>query len=105
MTQFIKNKEDFVCDHCGAEVQGTGYTNHCPRCLWSKHVDVNPGDRAAVCKGAMKPLAVEFKNNESVLIHECIVCGYKKRNKMSEGDSMDEAARIQRAFAEKNFKK
>ena len=53
MKKFIKVKEDFVCEHCGAEVKGDGYTNHCPKCLWSKHVDVHPGDRAAECGGMM----------------------------------------------------
>lgn len=24
-----------MCEHCSAEVLGTGYTNHCPKCLWS----------------------------------------------------------------------
>ena len=33
----IKNKEDFICENCGAFVVGTGYTSHCPQCLWSKH--------------------------------------------------------------------
>ena len=28
-------------------MKGNGYTNHCPKCLWSKHVDINPGDRGA----------------------------------------------------------
>ena len=48
---FIRKTEDFICEHCGREVRGNGYTNHCPYCLWSKHVDINPGDRAAGCGG------------------------------------------------------
>jgi hypothetical protein len=57
-TVFKKTKEDFVCEHCGKPVVGNGYTNHCPECLWSKHVDVNPGDRAATCLGLMEPVGV-----------------------------------------------
>jgi len=49
--KFQKKKEDFKCEKCGREVIGTGYTNHCPDCLWSKHVDVNPGDRQSKCLG------------------------------------------------------
>ncbi|MBR6751902.1 MAG: RNHCP domain-containing protein, partial [Alphaproteobacteria bacterium] len=45
MKQFVKRVENFTCAHCGAEVFGNGYTNHCPKCLWSRHVDNNPGDR------------------------------------------------------------
>ena len=33
---FTKKIEDFTCDHCGYNVKGKGYTNHCPKCLWSK---------------------------------------------------------------------
>ena len=45
---FTRKVEDFTCEHCGREVHGNGYTNHCPHCLHSKHVDVNPGDRAGL---------------------------------------------------------
>ena len=61
-------------------MQGTGYTNHCPRCLWSKHVDVNPGDRAAVCGGLMEPIAVEGISSEFRLVHRCVRCGYERKN-------------------------
>ena len=56
---FQRRIENFVCEHCGEKVIGDGYTNHCPKCLWSKHVDVNPGDRMAHCGGMMKPEALE----------------------------------------------
>ncbi|MEK7061411.1 MAG: RNHCP domain-containing protein, partial [Patescibacteria group bacterium] len=43
---FVKKIEDFVCKVCGTKVKGTGYTNHCPNCLYSLHVDEEvPGDR------------------------------------------------------------
>ena len=56
---FNRKKENFVCENCGEKVEGNGYTNHCPNCLWSKHVDINPGDRAETCHGLLKPIAVE----------------------------------------------
>ena len=56
--RFARTVEDFVCEKCGTQVEGDGYTNHCPHCLWSRHVDVNPGDRKATCKGMMEPVAV-----------------------------------------------
>ena len=64
MPKFIKNIEDFTCEHCGAPVKGTGYTNHCPKCLWSKHEDVNPGDRASDCHGLMKPIDIGVLQKE-----------------------------------------
>jgi hypothetical protein len=45
---FQRCKEDFRCGHCGHLERGDGYTNHCTACLWSAHVDIQPGDRAAV---------------------------------------------------------
>ena len=65
---FIRKTEDFVCENCGQEVKGNGYTNHCPRCLYSKHVDINPGDRASDCGGLMKPVAVELRHGERIII-------------------------------------
>ena len=50
---FERNVEDFVCTVCGQQVEGNGYTNHCPKCLSSLHVDINPGDRASSCYGVM----------------------------------------------------
>ena len=45
--------ETFVCKVCGRTVvpQGAGsdHSNHCPTCLSSLHVDIEPGDRAADC--------------------------------------------------------
>lgn len=87
--KFIKNKEDFVCNHCGAKVFGSGYTNHCPNCLWSKHVDINPGDRASNCEGMMKPVSIEGSTNKYTILHRCDVCGYEKRNKAAENDNID----------------
>ena len=92
--KFQKNVEDFVCGHCGFSVSGNGYTNHCPKCLWSKHVDVNPGDRAAACGGMMKPVSVEVgKGGEYSIVHECVVCGYRKKNKISSEDNFDEVVK------------
>lgn len=99
--QFTKNVEDFVCEHCGHEVKGSGYTNHCPACLWSKHVDVNPGDRLATCGGMMKPIAVEMEKQEYILTHQCEICGYTKRNKISEEDDFDEVTRVANSFGKR----
>lgn len=67
-------------------MHGDGYTNHCPGCLWSQHVDVHPGDRAAACKGLMRPIGLEHKRGLVVLIHRCEVCGFLRRNRSAEAD-------------------
>ena len=91
---FIKNEEDFVCEHCGAEVAGDGFTNHCYKCLWSKHVDIHPGDRQAVCKGMMKPIRTEGTVAEYVVVHRCELCKRESKNKLSLKDDFDEVVKV-----------
>ncbi len=92
--QFQKLTENFICEHCGAEVIGDGYTNHCPKCLWGKHVDVNPGDRAEDCQGRMKPIYIEKKGDEYILTHRCEKCEFERKNKASPSDDFDEVIKI-----------
>jgi ribosomal protein L37AE/L43A len=87
--KFIKNIENFTCEKCGFAVEGNGYTNHCPQCLWARHVDVFPGDRAGDCEGMMEPLRVEVKTKEYTIIHKCQKCGVEKPNKAMKDDSFD----------------
>jgi hypothetical protein len=91
---FIKNKEDFVCENCEEEILGNGYTNHCPKCLYSKHVDVNPGDRVHNCNGLMEPIEVDRNGQEHVLTHRCLKCLEKKRCKTSTKDNFDTIIQI-----------
>ncbi len=95
--KFQKNKEDFVCEKCGLEVVGTGFTNHCPNCLWSKHVDKNPGDREETCGGLMKPVGIEGTQAKYSLLYKCEVCGLENKNKVSDADNFDEVVKIARA--------
>jgi hypothetical protein len=84
---FIKKEEKFVCGRCGKSVQGDGYTNHCPECLWSRHVDNDPGDRKNTCRGMMEPVGADQKSGEMVLIHRCTLCGAEKKNRTASGDN------------------
>ncbi len=102
--KFQKRKEDFVCENCGEKVKGSGYTNHCPNCLWSKHVDIFPGDRLEDCAGLMEPIDVETKKGGTfVIVHKCIKCGEISRVGMSGEDNMQKALEISRKAAEKKF--
>ncbi|HET6159308.1 MAG TPA: RNHCP domain-containing protein [Dongiaceae bacterium] len=96
MTQrrFSRRVEDFTCEHCGTRVEGDGYTNHCPRCLWSRHVDVNPGDRASPCGGMMRPTHVTMKHQAYVVHHECVACGFTRSNRINEGDDFDAVIKL-----------
>lgn len=92
--KFQKKIEDFVCEKCGENIKGNGYTNHCPKCLWSKHVDVNPGDRASDCGGLMKPIRIEMDGQETIIVHECVKCRHIKRNKKADDDNIDKIIEI-----------
>ncbi|MBI3231552.1 MAG: RNHCP domain-containing protein [Candidatus Doudnabacteria bacterium] len=100
---FKRKTEDFVCARCGKKVHGTGYTNHCPDCLYSKHVDVNPGDREAICGGMMEPVNFEIEKGKYVLIHRCQKCGAVKKNKMLPNDSFDILPNLSESVAKKTF--
>ena len=84
--------ETFTCKACGRPVTpngaGTAHRNHCPCCLASRHLDVEPGDRAAECGGAMDPIAVWVrKNGEWALIHRCRICGALSSNRIAADDN------------------
>ena len=80
----------FDCEHCGAEVlplKNGSVRNHCPQCLYSKHVDIQPGDRACTCLGVMKPVGLEQSGKKGwVIVHECQSCGFKGRNRAALDD-------------------
>lgn len=56
--------ESFTCRNCGYPVipagAGSDHRNHCPNCLCSVHLDIEPGDRESDCGGLMEPVAVWF---------------------------------------------
>lgn len=84
---FSKNIEDFICEVCGKKVVGDGYTNHCPYCLASKHVDINPGDRLSDCGGIMLAIGYEIKNGKEFILHHCQKCGFERKNKVTDKDN------------------
>lgn len=96
---FQRRKEDFQCGQCGYFMIGNGYTNHCPKCLYSKHVDVNPGDRAAECGGLMEPVCIEPEKGGQKMTHRCVVCGQEKKNKVAPEDDFEVILRISRKIA------
>jgi len=80
----------FVCERCGERVlplSRGGFRNHCPKCLWSKHVDRVPGDRAESCGGLMEPVRVESDAKRGwMIVHECVRCGFVGRNRAALDD-------------------
>src|ERR1700733_2445834 len=97
MRRFRGTVENFVREHCGHPVTGNGYTNHCPNCLYSKHVDIAPGDRAAECGGLMRPIGSELKGGDYFVQQECVRCGCRRRNRVG-SEEMAALIRVTRAL-------
>lgn len=88
---FIAREEAFTCESCKAAVLPLGkgtYRDHCPLCLYSKHVDNDPGDRLASCQGLLKPSGIDTKSGGFVILYECMKCRKKHRNKAAPDDDV-----------------
>lgn len=80
--KFQKKVENFVCGNCNKEVIGDGFTNHCPECFFSRHVDIFPGDRLESCGGLMEPSDIEVsKGGKYVITHRCKKCSSESKDK------------------------
>lgn len=99
-----EKNQDFICFHCKRKVFydrriGTKYRNHCPYCLWSKHLDLDePGDRKSACQDEMEPIGLTFKQEginkygkakqgELMLIHQCLKCDKISINRLAADDN------------------
>lgn len=84
--------ESFVCENCGKKIEkhpeGSA-RNHCPYCLYSKHLDeIHPWDRLSNCHGLMKPIWIDNKKNKWWMIkHKCIKCSKEILNKLAPDDN------------------
>ena len=83
--------EKFICENCGLEVDKLHYTarDHCPYCLYSKHVDINPGDRKNTCQGLLKPIGIEKFKDSYKIIYKCIICGQLHKNIVASDDDIN----------------
>lgn len=84
--------EKFICENCGCEVDKLNYTarDHCNHCLYSKHVDINPGDRNNTCQGLLVPIDIEKFKDTYKIIYECNKCHEKHKNIVAKDDNFDE---------------
>jgi predicted RNA-binding Zn-ribbon protein involved in translation (DUF1610 family) len=97
-------EKQFRCVNCGSlvsadrELAGINNRNHCPNCLWSKHVDLyKAGDRKATCGARMQPIGLTVKKThkkyaaneigELMLIHRCTGCDKISINRIAPDDS------------------
>lgn len=91
MKRFNMIDESFVCEHCNKQVKSAKYTarDHCPYCLYSKHVDILPGDRSNDCCGLLKPIGIEKFKNTFKIIYKCEKCHKEHKNIICNDDNMD----------------
>lgn len=91
MKNFNMIDEEFICDNCNKHILPLGYTarDHCNYCLYSKHVDILPGDRMNPCKGLLKPIGIEKFKNTYKIIYKCEKCKELHKNIMANDDNYD----------------
>lgn len=83
--------EGFICEYCHKSVGRLNYSarDHCPFCLYSKHVDIFPGDRKNSCKGLLVPIDIEKYKNTYKIIYKCNKCGEEHKNVIANDDDFD----------------
>lgn len=103
----------FQCKHCRQHVlthpalSGVVNRNHCPYCLWSRHLDLDQaGDRLSACKGGMRPVGLTLKRahkkyqaeegGELMLVHECVECGKLSINRIAADDCPEDLLEVYR---------
>lgn len=91
MKNFKMIDEEFICDNCKKKILPLGYTarDHCNYCLYSKHVDIMPGDRSNTCRGLLKPIGIEKFKDIYKIIYRCEKCGQLHKNIMVKDDNYD----------------
>lgn len=91
MKRFNMIDNKFICENCGYKVDKLGYTarDHCPNCLYSKHVDILPGDRSNNCLGLLEPIGIEKFKDTYKIIYKCKNCGKIHKNIVAYDDNID----------------
>lgn len=110
-TRCYPKQADFVCKQCGylvsvdAEYSGVINRNHCPYCLYSRHVDWRAaGDRLSACKAVMQPIGLTIKQQrkrygqplqgELMLVHQCRECRTLSINRLAADDDVGAVLRV-----------
>lgn len=101
----------FYCQNCEFFIpinkeMSTKNRNHCPKCLYSKHVDNEAsGDRNAKCLCPMKPISLTLKKvnkdkynkekfGELMIVHECTGCQKLSINRIAADDTIESLKKL-----------
>ena len=92
MKKFLEKDDEFICENCHKKVEKLKYSSrdHCPYCLYSKHVDINPGDRLNNCQGLLEPIDIEKFKNSFKIIYKCQKCNKYHKNVIAKDDDINE---------------
>ena len=96
MKRFNMIDEEFICENCGRKIEKLNYSarDHFNYCLYSKHVDIMPGDRLNTCLGLLKPIGIEKYKNSYKIIYKCEKCHQEHKNIMADDDNFNEIINI-----------
>lgn len=99
MKKFIMRDEEFICENCHKNVNRLNYTarDHCPYCLYSKHVDIAPGDRLNECKGLLEPVSIEKFKDTYKIVYKCKKCKQIHKNIMARDDDYNKIIELSKA--------
>ena len=91
MKKFNMIDEEFICENCNKKIEKLNYTarDHCNYCLYSKHVDIMPGDRMNNCKGLLIPVGIEKFKSTYKIIYKCQKCNQIHKNIIEDDDDFD----------------
>ncbi len=91
------NKIEFVCVNCGCEVPpqiDSSIRNHCPKCLYSLHVDIFPNDNANSCHALMRPIDAIENEGQLFLVHKCTFCDKSSKGRVVIDDNYEVVIKI-----------
>ena len=77
MKRFNELDEEFICEQCNKKIGKLIYTSrdHCPYCLYSKHVDI------------------KYKDSYKI-VYKCNKCGQIHKNIMARDDDMNKIIEV-----------
>ena len=104
--RFAKRDEGFICKNCGMRVLPllSSSRDHCTYCLYSLHVDINPGDRMNECGGLLVPIGIERNAKKGFVIkYHCDTCRDYHNCKAAPDDNMDEITSLLYAPINRRF--
>jgi len=83
--------EAFQCENCGKSVPigGVMIRDHCPFCLWGRHLDNVPGDRASTCGGMMEPQYFSSAGDTQWIHYSCTQCSHEFRVRAHPDDILE----------------